>query len=603
MSIADQLEANYEGPTRFVAPERRHGRARFSIRAIAEVPRGARLRLLLGRFRSLLDNNPQRFQQWVGFAAEADAGEVTVVHGPPRTFHEMHKTRQNDPELFNHYVVGLAEVAEPVPAGGTLTLAIDGLLSHQAPLAARLLVQAQASEGEAFAAIGAPVALANVPGETVGIEARAGATPDGRGAHPLHVHGLDAAANPSEPEIAIGGLETEVLGPGRIEQGRLCPDGETPVRVRLRDPRRGFEAVTNPVGAGLFGGRRVCFGEFHFHTRFSGDGDRELEQAYRYARDTLGLDFAGVTDHTPTGFWRETARINEAFHEPGRFVTIPSWEWSTPTGHSNVYLRHPDVAAGPEHAATADHPGNAHWPDDAVVVPHHTNIRATERKPDGTPFWHEFDWTLPNRRVRLVELIQSRGNFEQDRYDADWGVVTAGIGASVQDALAMGYRIGFVGGTDNHTGFPTRHAELESDFVGMACVLADELSRDALFHAMDARRTYATSGKPILCHWTVNGHEMGEEGRLAEDEGVRFSASLHGTAPIGRVEVVSEGAVVWRGHPDAWDCVLADEPLPAPAGAGAYYYLRLRQHDGHRAWLSPVWLDRHCKNPARSVGE
>ena len=32
--------------------------------------------------------------------------------------------------------------------------------------------------------------------------------------------------------------------------------------------------------------------------------------------------------------------------------------------------------------------------------------------------------------------------------------------------------------------------------------------------------------------------------------------------------------------------------LPAPEGDSAYYYLRLRQADGHRAWLSPVWLDR-----------
>ena len=32
--------------------------------------------------------------------------------------------------------------------------------------------------------------------------------------------------------------------------------------------------------------------------------------------------------------------------------------------------------------------------------------------------------------------------------------------------------------------------------------------------------------------------------------------------------------------------------LPPLEGDGAYYYLRLKQRDGHRAWLSPVWLDR-----------
>ncbi len=28
-----------------------------------------------------------------------------------------------------------------------------------------------------------------------------------------------------------------------------------------------------------------------------------------------------------------------------------------------------------------------------------------------------------------------------------------------------------------------------------------------------------------------------------------------------------------------------------PEGELAYYYLRLRQVDGHWAWLSPVWFD------------
>ena len=155
----------------------------------------------------------------------------------------------------------------------------------------------------------------------------------------------------------------------------------------------------------------------------------------------------------------------------------------------------------------------------------------------------------------------------------------------------MGYRIGFIGGTDNHAGFPTRDADMHHDYVGMACVLADELTREAIWQAMNARRTYATSGKPILCHWTLNGHEMGEEAGH-DGEPVTFSARLYGTAPIERVEVISNGQIVCRYHPDALDVVLTDEALPPPAGDSAYYYLRLRQHDGHRAWLSPVWLSK-----------
>jgi len=171
------------------------------------------------------------------------------------------------------------------------------------------------------------------------------------------------------------------------------------------------------------------------------------------------------------------------------------------------------------------------------------------------------------------------------------GIVTAGIGASVRDALARGYRVGFVGGTDNHTSFPTRDPEMGKGFCGMTCVLAEALTREAIWDAMNARRTYATTGVPILARWTVNGHEMGQEGRLRGDQ-VRFSAEIHATAPIERVEVIADGKVVWRHHPDAYDVTFDDEELPPPPSQAGYYYLRLRQHDGHRAWLSPVWLDR-----------
>jgi len=155
----------------------------------------------------------------------------------------------------------------------------------------------------------------------------------------------------------------------------------------------------------------------------------------------------------------------------------------------------------------------------------------------------------------------------------------------------MGYRIGFVGGTDNHVGFPTRNSEIDFDYCGMACVLAYELSREAIWQAMDARRTYATTGKPILCHWQLNGNEMGTEASL-NDERVEFSATLHGTAPIERVEIISNGKVVWRSRFIDDDVTVTNEKLPLPQDKNTYYYLRLRQHDGHRAWLSPVWLDR-----------
>lgn len=586
--IQKMITLKYEGPTEFIGPVRQHNTLLFRLETQSPIPVGTTFRLVLGWFRSLLDNNPQKGQQWRHFAVEVQGGgAAVVVRQPPGDFYGM---GTSETEIAGHFCVGSAEVAETIAGGSTLTLGIEGMLSHQAPLDARLLVQVAGPGREAFETIGDPVELINLPGPVVGLEARLKSIPDAAGRFPLHVHGVDSTWNPAVPHVDLGALEVEVIGPGELVGSALQVTGDGPVRVRVRDPERGYESLTNPVRRDLPGGRRVSFGEIHWHSRHC-DGDRPLSWGYDYARDVLGLDFAGVTDHTPIPVWQQTLEINALFNEPGRFVTLPSWEWSTPTGHANIYLRNPKTAAGPEHALTADHPCNAEWPGDALLVPHHTNIVSYELKADGSHFWSEYNWHLPNERVRLVELLQTRGNFEADQLDGDWGIVTSGIGASIQDALAMGYRIGFIGGTDNHTAFPTRDSKMGGNYKGMACVLAEEHSSEGIWDAMNARRTYATSGKPVLAHWTVNGNEMGSEAKLA-DGNVHFSATLHGTSPIERIEVISNGRVVWRAHPDAFDVTLVDQALPAPEGASAYYYLRLRQHDGHGAWLSPVWLDR-----------
>ena len=230
------------------------------------------------------------------------------------------------------------------------------------------------------------------------------------------------------------------------------------------------------------------------------------------------------------------------------------------------------------------------------MVPHHPNAgqvptfeHGQHREVMGKSFyWSKYHWEFPNERARLVEIVQGRGNFEADALDDYWGIRVGEQGASVQDAFAQGWRLGFVAGTDNHQGHPTHSP---GGYTGMTCFRASELTREAVWQAMDERFTYATSGVPIVCDYSVNGVRSGAEGVLAAGDGVHFSAQLHGTAPIEVVEIISDGKCVWQNKPNSWDLELDGVELPALEGDSAYYYLRLRQADGHRAWLSPVWLD------------
>ena len=73
----------------------------------------------------------------------------------------------------------------------------------------------------------------------------------------------------------------------------------------------------------------------------------------------------------------------------------------------------------------------------------------------------------------------------------------------------------------------------------MTCFRAAELTREAIWQAMNNRQTYATSGMPIVCDFSVSGVGAGGEARWREGEAVHFAARLHGTAPIAVVEVIS----------------------------------------------------------------
>ncbi len=89
---------------------------------------------------------------------------------------------------------------------------------------------------------------------------------------------------------------------------------------------------------------RLARGEFHRHTEisFDGGGDGSLEDMFRYAIDAAELDWIGNTDHD-NGAGREypwwlTQKLSDAYHVPGVFMPMFSYERSLPYphGHRNV---------------------------------------------------------------------------------------------------------------------------------------------------------------------------------------------------------------------------------------------------------------------------
>jgi hypothetical protein len=148
-----------------------------------------------------------------------------------------------------------------------------------------------------------------------------------------------------------------------------------------RAERPEVEAQANPGGAGA-GTWRAWFGNLHLHSNLSRDGaadDGPPDWNLRALRDVAALDFVALTDHgsnLSAADWRETLARTELWDQPGAFVTLPGYEWSSPQyGHKNVVFR--TQAAAAEHVPLAGQEGtprelfDALTAGEAIAIPHH----------------------------------------------------------------------------------------------------------------------------------------------------------------------------------------------------------------------------------------
>ncbi|MBN1696346.1 MAG: DUF3604 domain-containing protein [Spirochaetales bacterium] len=83
----------------------------------------------------------------------------------------------------------------------------------------------------------------------------------------------------------------------------------------------------------------VYYGMLHNHSNYS-DGKGSPDDAYRYARDTVGLDFFGLSDHAERltdKEWKSLINTAGRYNQDGVFVAFSGFEWSHNTyGHVTV---------------------------------------------------------------------------------------------------------------------------------------------------------------------------------------------------------------------------------------------------------------------------
>ncbi len=378
------------------------------------------------------------------------------------------------------------------------------------------------------------------------------------------------------------------------------------------DARQGdkIEIIGNPVWRDAPNGERAAFGEFHWHTEVSGDGGRALPAGLTYARDHLNLDYVSPSDHKPNpAQWNYEVATLDSFNQPGQFATFYGWEHSTNRGHENYYFtdpRHPvspvgtagaglggmdDLTQLPDLLSKFDIPG-----DRFIAVPHHTNSPSeTHRLSDDTPYWFQFPWTHQAPCQRLVEIFQIRGNQERDDYPNDaWRGWYAGR-ASVQEGLARGYKLGFTGGSDNHTSMPgsttdygESMARIPLGSISLTGLWTKRIERQAVFDGLYARHTWAVWSTRAIVYFSINGAPSGDELRVKKAEPLTARIKMSAEDSLKSLEVVSERKTIWSGTKDVLDF---DVKIPLPAAShSTYFYLRALQRDGGIIYSSPVFI-------------
>jgi len=372
----------------------------------------------------------------------------------------------------------------------------------------------------------------------------------------LSVKAEDAWGNPSDQieqtvrlhsDASIQGLpETVTFQKGEFAQviEGLTADSPGTIRVGVSNDASAVLVTTNPLVI-----RDMPYA--HFWSDMHGQsretiGINTARQYFDFACNKSFVDICGhqgndfqITD----AFWAHLNELTAEFNEPGRFVTLPGYEWSGNTGlggdHNVWYWTEGRPIYRSCRALVSDRttPENdAHSAadliekladEDALVVAH-VGGRYADIK-------YAHDANLEPS----VEIHSAWGTF-------DW---------IVKDAFEADYKVGIVASSDGHKGRPGASYPGDSAFGsygGLTCHLLDSLDRDSLFDEFRKRHHYATTGARIFLNVTADLSDgtcmMGDIAATA-DATVPLQIEVEGSAPIERIDIFDGLEIIETLHP------------------------------------------------------
>ena len=364
----------------------------------------------------------------------------------------------------------------------------------------------------------------------------------------VFVKGEDAWGNPTP---APAGVVLSYQGTGQAKIDGTTLTFSAPGTGRVIATWNDEEGTTGPITADDQSPR---YGRYWAELHAQSDatvGTGTEREYFEFGRDWARVD---VMSHQGNDFQmtaQDWTRLNDEVarvHRDGSFVVFPGFEWSANTpagGDRNVMYRregypmfrssHWQIEQTPEDEDSPAHPASELFsrirervPLQDVVVAAHCGGRYAD-------ILSYFDEEVGP----LVEVCSCWGIFE-------W---------LLWDAFDKGYRVGVMCNSDGHKGRPGAEGPGAGQFGiygGLTCILAESLTRDAVFDALLARRCYGTTGARMDLSFEVDGQPMGA---VVDASGstVSVAAKVHGAAPLQSLELLRGREVIETVRPPAFE--------------------------------------------------
>ncbi|HZV92263.1 MAG TPA: DUF3604 domain-containing protein, partial [Caldimonas sp.] len=310
---------------------------------------------------------------------------------------------------------------------------------------------------------------------------------------------------------AIEGLPARVAADGAtIVVGGLRASAPGVVRIAVRDVAGHLLVESNPLVVADAAGPSTWWGDFHAQSEET-IGTNSARSYFEFARDLAFCDFVGHqgNDFQITGeFWAELNRLYREFDAPGRFVTLPGYEYSPVThlgGDRNIFffdegrpIRRSSHALV-EDLSDIDSDCNHVLDLFAALKRNGENALAFAHVGGRYADLHAgHDVAIE----RSVEVHSAWGTFE-------WLLF---------DAFELGHRVGVVCNSDDHKGRPgASHpgASIFGAYGGLTCLYLDALTRADIWSCMQSRHHYGTTGDRL--HLDVRATFAQEARRFAVD--------------------------------------------------------------------------------------